>query len=459
MNLFWRVALVFSFVFSFDSTVAQQSVHFKKVGKRQGEYIVKLKERPSIFSFGQKGFLGKSRLSLKKALSSMQKIYLVKQSSSAGNDEQIIKELASHGDVAYVEPNYIYHASFGSRKPKPGPPPPFLPIPVEPEPAPAPAPTPPSEPTPLPPAEDPNAVLPNDPQLGNQWSMHNPSGASAYASHAWNISTGSRDVVVAVVDSGVDYNHKDLKGNIWSGVVGGQNVKGYNAITRAYDPMDDNSHGTHVAGVIGASTDNRIGIAGINWDVRIMPIKFLDRDGSGSTADAIAGIDWAVEHGANVMNMSWGGGGYSQALYESLQRAEAEGVVLVAAAGNESANNDSVGSYPANYDVESMMSVAASDSRDRMASFSNYGRTSVDLMAPGVGILSTVPGHSYASYNGTSMASPHVAGAAALLLARYPSMTPAEVKDTIMKTVDKVSSAANFIISGGRLNIDKMIRY
>jgi hypothetical protein len=271
--------------------------------------------------------------------------------------------------------------------------------------------------------------------LSEEWGLTNDRGVSALS--AWDINSGSASVVVAVIDTGVDYNHPDLAANIWAnpGEVAGNgvdddgngyvdDVHGINALQDAVnkgDPMDDNRHGTHVAGTIGAVGDNGVGISGIAKQVKIMPIKFMDAGGSGRLSDAITAIDYMVmmktNYGVNIVvsNNSWGGGGYSQALEMAIQRAQAAGIVFVAAAGNDAADIDLFPAYPASYEVANVVAVAAIDRDQNLASFSNYGGNTVDVAAPGVAILSTLPGGGYGMLSGTSMAAPHVAGVLALL--------------------------------------------
>ena len=289
---------------------------------------------------------------------------------------------------------------------------------------------------------------------------------------AWDITTGSKSVKVAVVDTGVDYNHPDLAANISvnSSEIPGNNIDddgngkiddyyGYDFANSDADPMDDNNHGTHVSGTIGAVGDNVTGVVGVNWSVGIVPVKVLSGSGSGSTAGVIAGIDYAIARGVQVINMSLGGAGYSQAFFDSIQRANAAGVLVVAAAGNENNNNDGAApSYPASFNLPNIVSVAATTSADTRASFSNYGATSVDLAAPGVSILSTLPGSLYGSFSGTSMACPHVAGAAALVKAANPALSMLQVKDALLNNVDIVSSLNGLVATGGRLNVARAVQ-
>src|SRR5205807_177978 len=255
-------------------------------------------------------------------------------------------------------------------------------------------------------------------------------GADISAVRAWDISVGSRSKVVAVIDTGIDYTHTDLSANVWSAptafsvTIGGvryncaASTHGFNAITNTCDPKDDNQHGTHVSGTIGAVGNNSMGVTGVNWVASILGAKFLDSSGFGMTSNAINAIEFTVQakialgSGANVrvLSNSWGGGAFSQALLDEINRANGYDMLFVAAAGNNSANNDSTPFYPANYSAPNVISVAATDNTDALASFSDYGLTTVHLGAPGVNVFSTFPNNSYAYDSGTSMATPHVSG-------------------------------------------------
>jgi subtilisin family serine protease/fibronectin type 3 domain-containing protein len=306
--------------------------------------------------------------------------------------------------------------------------------------------------------------IPNDTSFGSLWGLHNvaQSGgvpdADIDAPEAWDVTTGSANVVVAVIDTGVDYNHPDLTDNILRDQQG--NVVGYDFYNNDALPMDDNGHGTHCAGTIGARGNNGIGVAGVAHNVKIMPVKFLSAAGSGSTSGAIKALDFATENGAKVMSNSWGGAGASQALNECLGRAKAAGAVVVCAAGNESTDNDSTATYPANYNQahNNMLSVASTDVADNLSGFSNYGVDTVDLAAPGSGIYSTYPTTmgSYRTLSGTSMATPHVAGAAALLLAHYPQITYSALITRLLGAVDHPVALAGKVRTG-RLNVAKAL--
>ena len=308
---------------------------------------------------------------------------------------------------------------------------------------------------------------PNDPKLTELWAMKNfgqkDSGgrvgkvdADISAAKAWALEKGTKQTVVAIIDTGVDFNHPDLKANIWD-MPGNPLVHGYNAITNTNNSMDDNNHGSHCAGTIGGVGDNGVGVVGVNWNVSIMGVKFLTNGGSGTLADAVKAIDWAAANGAQIMSNSWGGGGFSQAMYDSIERASDKGILFIAAAGNESSDNDKNPAYPASYVLDNVIAVAASNNVDEMATFSNWGRGNVHLLAPGENIVSTVIGNKYASYSGTSMATPHVSGAAALLLSHEPSLNPSQVRERLMRTSDKLKPYRSKIASSGRLNIYNLI--
>ncbi|MCI0700770.1 MAG: S8 family serine peptidase [Planctomycetia bacterium] len=286
---------------------------------------------------------------------------------------------------------------------------------------------------------------------------------------AWDTTTGSSSFVVAVIDSGVDYNHPDLAANIWSNTdeIAGNgtdddgngyidDIRGWDFYSNDNNPFDDNGHGTHVAGTIGAVGNNSRGVVGVNWSVKIMPLKFLGANGSGSISGAVGALNYAVTNGAKVSNNSWGGGGFSSAMSTAISRARDAGHIFVAAAGNSGQNNDSIASYPANYNYDNVVSVAATNSSDVLASFSNYGASTVDLAAPGVSIASTTPNNGYAYMSGTSMAAPHVSGAIALYWSANPSLSYSQVIDKLLDSVDTVAGLSGKVATGGRLNVGNM---
>jgi len=316
-------------------------------------------------------------------------------------------------------------------------------------------------------------ATPNDPRFDDLWGLHNTgqtggtSDADIDALEAWKHTVGSEDIVVASIDTGVDYRHEDLKDNMWvnideaNGTPGVDDdgngfiddIYGYDFRNNDGDPMDDHGHGTHTSGTIGAVGDNGIGVVGVCWEVKIMALKFLSASGSGTTGDAIECIEYATMMGAHLTNNSWGGGGYSQALYDVI----AEGPLFMAAAGNSGVDTDVIPHYPSSYDLQNIISVAATDHNDGKAGFSNYGLESVDLGAPGVGTLSTLPGNSYGSGQGTSMAAPHVAGVAALIMS-VSRMHDLRVKWIILTSVDKIDALEGKVLTGGRLNAKKAAR-
>ena len=320
--------------------------------------------------------------------------------------------------------------------------------------------------------------LPDDPMMGQLWGLHNTNqDADIDALEAWDISTGSDDVVVGVIDTGIDYYHPDLVDNIWinpgeianNGIDDDANgyvddIYGIDAYNNDTDPFDGHFHGTHVAGTIGAAANNSIGVAGVSWHVKLMALKFLSDEGWGYTSAAIEILDYVLmmkkEHGIQILltSNSWGGGGFSQALKDAIVAHSNAGILFVAAAGNSGTDNDQYTNYPSNYNVANVIAVAATDNVDDLAIFSNYGVQMVDLGAPGVAILSTTPDASYASYSGTSMATPHVSGALALLKAHKPELTATELKEIILNTVDIIPSLSGKVMSQGRLNIHQAIR-
>lgn len=321
--------------------------------------------------------------------------------------------------------------------------------------------------------------LPDDPQFEQQWALNNlgQDGGKARADidalKAWKKARGSSDVVVAVLDSGVDYTHIDLRSNMWlrpdnipqytDDELGTFNDEyGYNGTEQLDDPMDDNGHGTHCAGIIGAEGDNNEGIAGINWKVEIMPLKFLGRGGFGTTADAIAAINYAIDrkqHGVNVrvINASWGSTSKSKALEDAIRAAGEQGILFVAAAGNDGSNNDQRPHYPSNYDLPNVISVAALDRTDQLTSFSNFGAKTVHIAAPGKDIISTWLNDDYREASGTSMAAPQVSGVAALILSKEPNLSVEKLKARILKSVDKIESLNGKVASGGRVNAAKAL--
>ncbi|MDQ3907755.1 MAG: S8 family serine peptidase [Acidobacteriota bacterium] len=333
------------------------------------------------------------------------------------------------------------------------------------------------------PGDDPPVVkapAPNDPLFNEQWSLQNTgqrngkAGADICAARAWTKTTGSDKVVVAVIDTGVDYTHTDLARNIWTRPANlapytdkelgtFDDLHGFDASEEDGDPMDDNGHGTHCAGIIGAEGDNNDGIAGVNWRVQIMPLKFLRANGSGTLRDAIECINYVIarkKDGVNVriISASWGSTMRSRALEDAIRRAGEEGVLFVAAAGNASTNNDRRPHFPSSYDQPNVVSVAAMNRNDELARFSNYGARSVHIAAPGAEIMSTWLGNEYEEHSGTSMATPEVAGVAALVLAADPNMSMKELRERLLSSVDKLPALEGKVSTGGRLNAARAVR-
>jgi subtilisin family serine protease len=382
------------------------------------------------------------------------------------------------------------------------------------------------------------AQIPNDPLFAQQWDMHNVGqtggtpGADVHAQQAWNVTTGSSSVIVAVNDTGIDYNHPDLYQNVWlnqaeiplsrmrnlvdvyhDGYISWRDLNnpinigpgkitdvnhdgridasdilapmilnaqgqdtglggwayagntqdgdtahpndfiGWNFVNNTNNPFDDNGHGTHISGTLGASGNNGVGIAGIDWHVQIMPIKFLAADGNGAISAFIAGLNYELAHGAKISNNSWEGAPFSQALFSAIDNARQHGQIFVAAAGNEGSDNDRTPDYPGSLGLNNVVAVAATDNRDNLASFSNWGPNTVALAAPGVDVFSTLPGGNYGLMSGTSMAVPHVTGAMALVWSEHPSWSYVQVIDQVLNTVDKLPSLEGKVATGGRLDV------
>ncbi len=328
-------------------------------------------------------------------------------------------------------------------------------------------------------------MVPNDPDFHNLWALQNSgqlingqSGlpfADIGAARAWDISVGSPNIAVGVLDTGVDYTHSDLAANIWTAqaaylvsfngliITCPAGSHGFNALSLSCDPRDDNTHGTHVAGIIGAQGNNSLGVTGVNWTTSIAAFKFLNQYGTGQVSDLVNAIDAAVQmkaQGVNIriLNASFASASMSTALFEAITNANTNDILFVAAAANSSSNNDVNPVYPANYSIPNVMAVAATDNGDNLAPFSNYGPQRVHLGAPGVDIESTVLNNGYAFLSGTSMAAPHVAGAAALVLSKCPLNTAA-LKTVLLESVDPVPSLTGKTVTGGRLNVERALAY
>ncbi len=327
---------------------------------------------------------------------------------------------------------------------------------------------------------EPNYLLeldatPNDPAFNQLWGLLNTEqyifglrgtrNSDTHAVTAWDVTTDSRSIVIGILDTGVDYTHPDLAANMWHnpGGIGGcpAGTVGFNAITGTCDPQDDYYHGTHVAGTAAASGNNGVGVTGVSWTASLMALKFISSSGTGTVADLIKAIEFAIQArvaGVNlrVITASWNLTEYSQALLDAINEAGNYDILFVAAAANTSSNDDVIPSYPVSFYAPNVISVAATDNRDQLAQFSNYGPTSVDLGAPGVAIYSTMPFGTYGYLSGTSMSVPFVAGAAALVLSRS-NLTTQQLKQQLVSTVDQVPDLQGKTVSGGRLNIYKAL--
>ncbi len=364
----------------------------------------------------------------KKDLSKIYKISFDENNSV----EEVVERLNSDPQIAYAEPNYILKANY----------------------------------------------YPNDSLFKDLWGLNNTGqnqgkpDADIDLPEAWDISTGSAQVIVGVIDTGIDYNHEDLQDSLWqnpgeipdnhldddnNGYV--DDVWGWNFVSQNNNPMDDAGHGTHVSGIIGATMDNLIGVAGIVPKVKLMSLKFLNSQGSGFTSDAISAISYATKMGVKITNNSWGGGGFSIALNEAIAEARDAGSLFVAAAGNEGHDNDKKPSYPASYLLSNIISVSSTNYKDELSSFSNYGISSVDVVAPGEAILSTLTNNSYGLKSGTSMAAPHVTGLSALLQSYDPSLSSLEMKSLIETTTEDLGlTGRDVTFSSGRINAAKAIQ-
>jgi subtilisin family serine protease len=308
-------------------------------------------------------------------------------------------------------------------------------------------------------------LIPNDPYFDSMWALQ-----KIEAPRAWEVTSGTTTVVVAVVDTGAFYTHPDLSPNLWvnPGEVPGDgidndhnrrvdDVRGWDFVQEDNDPLDLDGHGTHVAGIIAGAGNNGIGIAGVSWAAKIMPLKGLNDSGVGYTSDLIEAIEYASANGAHVINCSWGSPNYSRFLRDAICGSPA---LVVCAAGNDSNDNDAKPYYPAAYNCPNLVSVAATDQSDRLASFSNFGAASVHVGAPGVGILSTYistpqggptqPAYAYAG--GTSMAAPHVSGIASLIMAQNLSLSATQVRQALMNSVDLSPALNGKTVAGGRVN-------
>lgn len=322
--------------------------------------------------------------------------------------------------------------------------------------------------------------IPNDNYFAKQWGLNNVGqtggtpDSDINAIEAFDHQMGNPNVVLASIDTGVDYNHPDLIHNIWTNIneIPGNHIDddnngyiddihGMNAITNSGDPMDDNEHGTHVAGIMAAENNNSIGISGVMPHASVVACKFLNDSGSGDTADAIKCMNYLINLKMRAqnpvqivaINNSWAGGPYSQALYDAIKQTQQAGILFMAAASNEGQNNDVVATYPANFRLSNVLSVAAIDHKDNLASFSNRGRFSVHVAAPGVDIFSTIPNNKYLSLNGTSMATPFVTALAGMIKSNNASLDWIGIKNLIISGGQITNGAYKNTISGRRVRM------
>ncbi|MEW6057322.1 MAG: S8 family peptidase [Bdellovibrionota bacterium] len=448
----WSVLITFSV---FSLVLAQNQAASEETSKqtthryKKGEVVVKLKTAGRVNDVTSLGDLrhdfftdlGEEYAVTVKPLKTDGAILHVKVEDPVEMN-RLIGDIRAKSGVEYVEPNYIYQKASVER------------------------------------THHPLGMLPNDPLFKKNWGLFNLGqvakwniagikGIDIDVTKAWMTGQGSKQIRVAVIDTGVDYNHEDLRPNIMrnpreipnngedddaNGFI--DDVVGWDFYENDNDPMDEDGHGTHCAGTIGAVGDNGIGTAGVAWKVSLLPLRFLGPDG-GSLIDGIDAINYAISKNVHIMSNSWGSRWYSMLLHEAIKEAEKRGILFVAAAGNSAVNADLMPHYPSNYEADNVISVASTGNNDQLSAFSNWGRKTVHLAAPGTSIFSTGAGEDgpYQTMSGTSMATPHVAGAAALLWSFNTRQSYKEIKAKLLRGVDPVSVLAERTISGGRLNV------
>lgn len=402
----------------------------KDVRSVPGEFVIKL--RPATMFMTANGLERSLNAKVKKTISAEQRLVLV-QRPVIENKEASLKVLAANPLIEIAEPNFIYTVNGAATQ------------------------------------------MPSEAQIAQLWGLKNVGqtvdgdggkfaakpGIDIDAERAWRIETGSQEVVVAVIDTGVNYNLPIFNGNIYvnKAEADGQpgvdddgngcvdDIHGCDFAANDGDPMDVYGHGTHVSGTIGANGANGQDIVGVAWNVTILPVRFLDDQGGGTLDNAILSIDYATKMKANLISASWGGGGFSQLLMDSITRARDAGILFVAAAGNDGNNNDASPTYPASYQVDNIVAVAALDPTGMLADFSNIGKASVHIAAPGVDILSyTMKGRE--SWSGTSMATPHVTGVAALLLSQDLTQSYTTIKNRLLSSTRPLGSLRNRVSTG-----------
>ena len=416
------LAVIFISILISLKVIAQEQAQFQEAEAVPGEYIVKLKPMMSTMSLGAVTLGQRLGATVKSTIPSANLVVVVR--ASVETQKSALTVMSNNPLVEYVEPNYIYRA----------------------------------------------VKTPNDTDFSKQWGLKNSiakvNKIDIDAEKAWDIETGSDQVIVAIIDSGIDYNNLDLKDNIWKnetelkgkpGVDDDGNgyvddIYGINPIGGGVNPMDDNGHGSHCAGTIGGTGNDGRGIVGVNWKVKLMGLKFLAADGAGTLEAAVRAIDYAVKMGAKVMSNSWGAYTSSQALQEAIERSHKAGVLFVAAAGNSGTNNNIKPLYPASHDIPNIISVAAIETTGSVAGFSNWGSKTVHLAAPGVAIHGIWKNGEYKSASGTSMAAPFVSGVAALVLAHQPQLTHIELKERLLRTARPLASIRNLASTGAVVN-------
>lgn len=427
----WTLTLLL-FTFTVLSVNAQEVV--------PGELIVKMKK--NLLPGVRAGFMGKMSAKGINLKASFHGGSMFQFKAGAGVDPNtVLAELSKDPDVEFVEPNYIIRKAQAVGE------------------------------TMQPLSYEQMAADLASFGTGN----YSQSSAPIMINEAWTELTPSvsEKPIVAILDTGVDYNHVVFTQShaIWTnakeipdnGIDDDGNgyvddVMGWNFFAGHNRPWDDDGHGTHVSGIVIGAAMDIFGQPLLESKITVMPLKFLGADGSGDTANAVRAIDYAIANGARVINASWGGTSYSRALHEAFSRAYAKGILIVAAAGNSTSNNDAVPIYPSSLALPSLISVAASTNRDNLALFSNYGVSSVHIAAPGAAISSTFPRNLYGYSSGTSMAAPLVAGLGALILRESPQLTGYQVREVIQKTVDLLDSLSGKLVIGGRINILNAIR-
>jgi len=387
-----------------------------------GEYLVKVKSAESAQVFSNLSLMGEHLDAQVKEVMPSSHLLVVTR-PSIETQASAIQKLSESPLVEYAEPNYIYH----------------------------------------------HLATPNDLSFGKQWALKNTykDGIDIGAENAWDITTGSDQVIVGIIDSGIDFNNPELKSNIWVNEVEANGKPGVDDDKNGYvddiygvnfgkmpgiNPMDDNGHGSHCAGTIGASGNDNFGITGVNWKVKLMGLKFLETDGAGTLESAVKAIDYAIKMKVRILNNSWGNYTPSQILLEAIERANQAGILFVAAAGNDGMDNNVKPVYPAAYTTPNIIAVAASDPTAGLAGFSNWAKNLVHIAAPGVSIYGLWKGPELVNKSGTSMAAPFVTGVAALVLAHEPNLTHLQLKERLMKTALPRAAFRSTTISGGVVN-------